>query len=310
MESCPRITLVTPSYNQGSYIEETMCSVLEQKYPALEYVVMDGGSTDGTVEIIRRYERHLKYWRSAPDSGQAAAIREGFAKGTGELLNWLNSDDLLAADALKIVAEMAGRAPDAAIYAATTENFLDGQLEGPRSACRPANLDLETLLFLSGRKPSMHQPGIFFRRDLYDGVGGVEPSFHYCMDLDLFTRLIERGAVVEYDARTVAFFRCHPKSKTASSSNIVRTVAEYMQVAESVGKRIRRKPNHLPHLKTLAGGALIALSRREAREACRCVCAAARIATPGALAREACRWLVRRAASCRDVETTPSSGEP
>jgi glycosyltransferase involved in cell wall biosynthesis len=92
--SQPKITVVTPSFNHGRFIEQTIASVLDQRYPNLEYIVMDGGSSDGTAEILRKHERHLHYWTSAPDNGQADAINKGFERGSGEILAWLNSDDI------------------------------------------------------------------------------------------------------------------------------------------------------------------------------------------------------------------------
>ena len=101
----PKISIVTPSYNQGQFIEETILSVLDQDYPDLEYLIIDGGSTDNTIDIIRKYSKHLTYWVSEPDRGQSHAINKGFAICTGEIFNWLNSDDLLLNNALSSVAE-------------------------------------------------------------------------------------------------------------------------------------------------------------------------------------------------------------
>src|SRR5262249_529742 len=101
----PSITIVTPSYNQVAYIEETIESVLSQGYPRLEYIIIDGGSTDGSVEIIRKYEKHLAYWVSEKDKGQSDAINKGFRRATGEIFNWLCSDDTLEPGALVRVGE-------------------------------------------------------------------------------------------------------------------------------------------------------------------------------------------------------------
>ena len=101
----PRISIVTPSFNQGQFLEETIRSVLEQGYPNLEYMVIDGGSTDGSIEIIRKYEKRLAYWTSEPDRGQADAINKGWRRATGEILAYLNSDDTYCPNALRLAAE-------------------------------------------------------------------------------------------------------------------------------------------------------------------------------------------------------------
>jgi len=103
MNTLPTISIVTPSFNQAPFLEECIDSILSQNYPNLEYIIMDGGSTDGSVEIIKKYARHLTYWQSQPDGGQYAAINEGFTKTTGEIMAWLNSDDKLHSGSLKIV---------------------------------------------------------------------------------------------------------------------------------------------------------------------------------------------------------------
>ena len=104
-EELPKISIVTPTYNQGRFIEQTICSVLDQGYPNLEYIIIDGGSRDNTVDIIKKYEHRLSYWVSEMDSGQTHAINKGFAKCTGEIFNWINSDDYYAPDALQKIAK-------------------------------------------------------------------------------------------------------------------------------------------------------------------------------------------------------------
>ena len=110
--SFPKITIVTPSFNQGRFIEQTIVSVLDQQYPNLEYIVMDGGSTDGTVRILQKYDHHIDFWQSAPDQGQADAINKGFARSSGEILAWLNSDDTYQPGALGEVADLLRHHPD------------------------------------------------------------------------------------------------------------------------------------------------------------------------------------------------------
>src|SRR4030066_2441490 len=110
--SYPKISVITPSYNQGQFIEETIISVIGQKYPELEYIIIDGGSTDNSTAIIRKYERDLAYWISEKDSGQSEALNKGFKKASGDIVCWINSDDLLLPGSLKIVAEYFWKHPD------------------------------------------------------------------------------------------------------------------------------------------------------------------------------------------------------
>ena len=112
----PKLSIITPSLNQGKFLEETIPSVLNQNYPNLEYVIIDGGSTDNSVAIIKRYEKHLTYWISEQDNGQADAINKGFEKTTGDIINWINSDDLLAADSLNSLTKEIRKNPNADFY--------------------------------------------------------------------------------------------------------------------------------------------------------------------------------------------------
>src|SRR5882672_3579012 len=119
VDSYPTISIVTPSYNQGSYLEKTILSVLDQEYPNIEYIVIDGGSTDNSVDIIKKYEKHLKYWVSEQDRGQSNAINKGFSHATGDLLAWLNSDDYYMPGALWTLATMAMANPEASAFVGT-----------------------------------------------------------------------------------------------------------------------------------------------------------------------------------------------
>lgn len=215
MSDWPSITLVTPSYNQGDYLAQTIESVLDQQYPNLDYMILDGGSTDQSVAIIRRYERHLSYWVSAPDGGQSAAIRAGFARASGVLMNWLNSDDLLLPGALQAVAER---------YLETRADLIVGEdLHFEQSPDRPVkhlipqHYEWPTCIrFWEGRFLH-HQPCTYFTRALYERVGGVRSELHYVMDTDLYCRMLrEPGIRVAYLARPISAFRLHEASKTCS----------------------------------------------------------------------------------------------
>ena len=158
----PKISVVTPSFNQASFLEETIQSVLSQGYPDLEYIVMDGGSTDGSAEIIRKYADRLADWKSAKDGGQADAIRTGFARATGEILCWLNSDDTIAPGTLRRVGEFFAAHPDVDLVYGDL-NLVDA--EGKRLYTARPLLRLGILVY---ENPFIPQQGMFWRRSLYE----------------------------------------------------------------------------------------------------------------------------------------------
>lgn len=294
MPNAPLITLVVPSFNQAEFLEECLLSVLKQDYRSLELIVMDGGSKDGSEEILRRYGPQLTYWRSAPDGGQSDAIREGFSRAKGELMNWLNSDDLLAPGALTRMVELADRNPEAEIFAAATATFARSP-SSPTSVSMPRALDVETLMLRTERPIQRHQPGIFFRRRAYERVHGLDRELHFCMDLDLHLRMLIAGSKVVYDGATVAYFRSHEGSKTQGERvRVWETVQEYMRVAERAGSLCGLRPNHRPHGKALCGGAALALRRGQWKEAGRCLSLAVGVVGIHGVAREGVAGLRRK----------------
>ncbi len=212
----PRITIVTPSYQQAQYLEEAIRSVLLQGYPNLEYIVMDGGSRDGSVEIIRRYAPWLSYWQSQPDGGQAAALADGFARATGEILAWINSDDRLQPGALQRVGRFFARRPWLA-FASGDVNFIDANSQViSRIFALPPNPRLTTQLGVH-RWP---QQGCFWRRSVYERVGGVDRALRFCMDRDLFIRLSMAGPSRRLPGPPLGDFRLHEEAKTATWQTI------------------------------------------------------------------------------------------
>lgn len=210
----PKISIVTPSYNQGQFLEETILSVLDQDYPNLEYIIIDGGSTDNSVEIIKKYENQLAYWVSEPDKGQSDAINKGFHRATGEILHWLNSDDLLVPGALKSVSEY----------------FL----KHPEIGCVMGDLEVidenSKLLFLRKTMPfhfrtalygacSVPQPSTLFRREEWLKTGDVDVSLDYQMDFEYFLRMARAKAKFGLLRKPIARFRLHAGSKTISEYN-------------------------------------------------------------------------------------------
>lgn len=209
--SLPLVSIVTPSFNQAAFLEEAMCSVLEQDYPILEYLVVDGGSTDGSVEIIRRYAERLAWWVSQPDKGQTDAINQGFSHAQGEILAWLNSDDAYLPDAISEAVDYLQSHPSVGMV------YGDAQLidrEGHIIGKFPARqTDYRRL-----RRGYVHIPqqAAFFRASLWKQVGPLDPSFFFAMDYDLWVRLA-RLAPITYMPRFWAKFRLHESGKSVIS---------------------------------------------------------------------------------------------
>lgn len=204
----PGITIVTPSYNQGQFLEDTVLSVLGQSYPDLEYIVMDGGSEDDSVEILRRYEDRIDYWVSEEDRGQSHAINKGFARARGEFVSWLNSDDVLLPDALGRVGDYVQRHPQVDLVIG---GLLFGQADGTVSACYlPAPAppwSMKRGVF------DLFQPATFIRKSTLLRFGLLREDLHCRMDTELLTRLARHGTVWGYTPYPLAFFRRHPDCK-------------------------------------------------------------------------------------------------
>lgn len=188
MDKSPFISIVTPSYNQVNFLAETIESVISQDYPHKEYLIIDGGSNDGSADLIRRYEPHLAYWVSEPDKGQAHAVNKGFARAKGEVLGWLNSDDLYLPGALTAVAEIFAAHPEVDLVYG---DFIYTDVHGwplRRRRVFPA-ISYNMLLF----HDYLGQPAVFYRRSLLDRVGPLDESLYYCLDWDLFLRMWPRS---------------------------------------------------------------------------------------------------------------------
>ncbi len=217
----PKISLVTPSYNQADFLEETIRSVLDQGYPSLEYVVIDGGSTDGSQDIIRKYESRLAYWVSERDGGQYDAINKGFSRTSGEIMAWLNSDDKLTPWALDVVADVFSSRGD--IEWLTTLHQLVWDERGRAVACRSTN-GYSRQGFLRGEnltRPGVHTKGwiqqesTFWRRTLWNrACGRVDTSYRLAADFELWARFFQHSELYGVSA-PLGGFRMHPDQKTA-----------------------------------------------------------------------------------------------
>ncbi len=205
----PLISVVTPSYNQAPFLEATIRSVLEQDYEALEYIVVDGGSSDRSVSIIEKYADRLAWWVSEPDLGQTDAINKGFARARGEILAWLNSDDTYESGALsEAVAFLQANPQVGMVYG--DANFIDarGRVIGRFDA---RQTDFDRLMRGAVYIP---QQAAFFRADLWRQVGPLDPTFYFAMDYDLWVRLARLAEIRYLPGRLWANFRLHGAAKS------------------------------------------------------------------------------------------------
>jgi len=207
------VSIVTPSLNQAPFLEETIRSVLEQNYPEIEYFIIDGGSTDGSQEIIQRYTHRLAGWVSEPDKGQTDAINKGFARATGDVLAWLNSDDTYEPGAVRQAMDLLGQHPQISMIYGDC-NYIDetGRVIG---RFRAAQTDYRRL-----RQGYVHIPqqASFFRADLVRQVGQLDPTFYFAMDYDLWVRLAKIAPPL-YVPYLWANFRLHRDAKTITADD-------------------------------------------------------------------------------------------
>ena len=202
----PRISIITPSYNQGQFLEETIRSVLLQSYPDLEYIIIDGGSTDNSVEIIKQYEPFLAYWVSEKDSGQSHAINKGLTVSTGTILGWINSDDLYVKNTLKKIAQ----------------NFCKNRssvlIHGDRILINK-NSEVTGWVPLTPFFPNKGMFNVcsetaFWKRDAMDEVGLLKEELKFAMDLEFFSRLYLHGKFLKLNSY-LGYFRCYDSNKSS-----------------------------------------------------------------------------------------------
>jgi glycosyltransferase involved in cell wall biosynthesis len=227
----PTISIITPSFNQAAFLEETLLSVRHQGYPAIEHIVVDGGSTDGSVEIIRRHEAKLAWWVSEKDAGQADALNKGLARATGDIVAFLNSDDLYLPGALRTIGDEFARNPACAWV--TGGWLMFG--EAMQTSCwfpRPPR-DAADCLY---QHFSSAQPGHFWRRSLVVELGGFDAGLRYCFDHDLYARLLLAGARPRVLQVPLAAYRIHASSKTVAEE--ARFLPEFAAIRERYAARV------------------------------------------------------------------------
>jgi glycosyltransferase involved in cell wall biosynthesis len=208
----PVVSIVTPSYNQGRFVEATITSVLSQDYPRVEYFVCDGGSRDGSVDVIRRHAHRLTWWCSESDRGQSDAINKGWARATGDILAYLNSDDVLLPGAITRVVDVFRAHPTAGVVHGDWICIDEQGIELGKGAGRPTDL---LRLRRHGQSRYIVQPAAFFRGDLVRRLGGVDGSLRLSMDYDLLLRLAREAALVHVPS-PLAAYRVHTNAKTSA----------------------------------------------------------------------------------------------
>lgn len=221
----PLVSIVTPSFNQAAFLEQTLSSVFDQDYSPIEYLVLDGGSRDGSVEILRRHATRLAYWHSRPDKGFGDAIAQGFALSQGSILAYLNSDDLLAPDAVGHAVRTLQRLPDVAMVYG---NRVCINVEGQVLYRRPSLPWLARSAFAGLIIP---QETCFWRRDVYQAVGGMNSELRFAIDYDLFSRFAQTGRII-HQRKIWGFFRKHPASKT---------MTQFRTLGLAEGARVQRE---------------------------------------------------------------------
>ena len=223
----PKISIVTPSYNQGQFLEETIRSVLLQNYPNLEYIIMDGGSTDNSVEIIKKYEPWLTYWVSEKDNGQADAIYRGFEKATGEIIAWLNSDDFYLPGAISNAIKTLKTKLDRALVVGSSYHLSQSGVYIRKYY--GISQSFKSLL-INGMQ--FCQPACFWKRGKFFELGGFNRNLKSCFDYDMFLRFRKDGQFA-HTLHPTAVFRWHKSSKSSTITNV--TQKEHLYLTSRYG---------------------------------------------------------------------------
>lgn len=223
LRATPKISIIMPSFNQGVFLDQAIRSITDQQYPAIELIVMDGGSTDESVEVIKSHAGSIAYWQSEKDNGQSDAINRGFEKATGDIICWLNSDDVYLPGALNAVAHTFASDP--------TCNWITGQHikfgEGLVSWHRPLEPPQTKVEWLTACPVA--QPSTFWRMSLYKKFGPLDDRFHFALDYEYWVRFAFGGETLRYIERPLSGFRLHGDSKTVQSQEKFRAEEETLR---------------------------------------------------------------------------------
>lgn len=230
----PKISVITPSYNQGKFIEKTILSVLDQGYPNLEYIVIDGGSTDETISIIKKYESRITYWVSEKDNGQADAINKGLQKCTGDIIGWLNSDDMYDKNTLALVAENYHTLKKPFLLSANFRSVDENDdllWEAARGKNRAYLKTYSELDLLQCWKHTLPQPSTFWSKEVIEKIGLLNPDLHFAMDLEYWLRCIQNNVPIYFSEEIYSSFRRHSNAK---SSQQIKILQEDLSVLKNI----------------------------------------------------------------------------
>ncbi|HSN94404.1 MAG TPA: glycosyltransferase family 2 protein [Anaerolineaceae bacterium] len=247
MQANPLVSIITPSFNQAQFLEEAMRSVLEQDYPNLEYWVIDGKSTDGSLEIIKRYSDRLAGWVSEKDKGQADGINKGFNRSQGEIVAWLNSDDRYLPRAVSNAVAFFQKYPDAA--------FVYSDVESIDEAGKSFNLmrygrwKLADLMQFN----IIGQPGVFMNREVLEKAGHLDPNYHYLLDHHLWLRMANLADPIYAQGQVWAQARIHSKAKNVSDAE--KFGPEAFRLAKWIGSEERFYPQNARYHRKIWAGA-------------------------------------------------------
>ncbi|HTE24071.1 glycosyltransferase family 2 protein [Flavitalea sp.] len=230
----PKISIITPSYNQGRYIEQTITSVLTQNYPNLEYIIIDGGSSDETIEIIKRYQHQLTYWVSEKDNGQGDAINKGLRKASGDIVAWLNSDDWYEKDALITVGNCWLKNQPFDVFQGEARFYFEDDEGKNFVTTYNEGATLERLLkyWSYDKDCNPPQPSVFIRRSLFEQLGLLDTHFHYAMDYDLWLKMVTTGHKFYYEPKLLSNYRFHNTSKSGTKLDFKHFHKEWHEVFE------------------------------------------------------------------------------
>ena len=232
----PKISIITPSYNQGQFIEETILSVIKQNYTNIEYLIVDGGSTDNTLEIIKKYEHRITYWVIEKDNGQSDAINKGFKKATGDIICWINSDDILMPNALKTIANYFNNNKDVGLA-----NGYTLRIDQNSNILYNHFILKQKHFYARNGLYYLAQPSMFWRKGILDEIGLIREDFHAQMDKEFLIRVFQKGIKIGRINKILAAIRIHEDSKTYINGNIWQN--DSIKIKSIYGKKYGLSPN-------------------------------------------------------------------